>query len=144
MGPFRDPNSKPDWAQLTRLGGDRVANLFEELRRRMGVVEGLTEDLYFAGPEEGWAPRYTVGGETVAVAHIRPASLGATLWMGRHVPDKRAHGTVSRDEQGNYILRVELQTRAAVAAFARTLIQTCKQSARRAKIVGPQNADKGM
>jgi hypothetical protein len=144
MAPFRDPESKPDWAQLTRWGGNRVANLFEELRRRIGVVEGLIEDLHFAGPEEGWVPRYSVGGETIAIAHIRPASLAATLWLGSHRPEMRKNATLGRDGQGKSILCVDLNTRAAVAYFARILIRTCGWSARWSRKAGRQGADKGL
>lgn len=140
--PFRHPDVKPDWAQLTRLGGDRVAILFEELRRRVGVIDGLVEDLHFVGPEDGWVPRYSVNGETVAFTHIGPGRLEATLHVAgcpagasqRAVPPAPLPGSAMRrltdDEHSNALLRAELRTHAAVEAFARMLIRTCKRPKR--------------
>lgn len=79
--PFRHPDVKPDWAQLTRLGGDRVAILFEELRRRVGVIDALVEDLHFAGAEEGWMPRYRQGDRVLFTVRLLPGSLEVTLRM---------------------------------------------------------------
>lgn len=118
--PFCDPNVKPDWAQLTRLGGDRVAILFEELRRRIGAIGGLTEDLHFASPEEGWVPRYSLDGETIAHAHIGPGSLEATLGLAGEKEEK--------EKTGGRSARHRLDSRAAVASFARRMVRACRRS----------------
>jgi hypothetical protein len=79
---LRNPEAKPTWAQLSRLGGDRVAILFEDLRKRIGAIDGLVEDLHFAGREEGWVPRYTVGRRELFRARILPGTLEATVRLG--------------------------------------------------------------
>lgn len=87
---LKDQTRKPDWAQLTRLAGDRAAILFEELRRRVGAIDGLVEDLFYYGPEKasgteqvywGWAPRYRVGETTLFSVAIRPAVLEAAVTL---------------------------------------------------------------
>jgi hypothetical protein len=107
----RDPEVKPTWAQLTRLGGDRVAILFEDLRRRIGVIDGLIEDLYFAGCEEGWVPRYRLGGETVALIRISSRRLAGVLCAG-----------IAGERAGSEKARVRLSSHASVSKFARQII----------------------
>ena len=77
--PFRNPSAKPQWAQLTRLGGDRVAILFEDLRKRISGISGLVEELHFSGPEDGWLPRYRVGDRVLLTVQILPGSLTAQV-----------------------------------------------------------------
>jgi len=77
--PFRDPHTKPQWAQLTRLGGDHVAILFEDLRTQISGIIGLVEELHFSGPEEGWLPRYRVGHQVLLTVQILPGSLTAVV-----------------------------------------------------------------
>ncbi len=118
--PFCDPNVKPDWAQLTRLGGDRVAILFEELRRRIGAIDGLIEDLHFASQDEGWVPRYSLDGVTIAHAHIGPGSLEVTLCLaGKVEVEEKIRGRAARHR---------LDSRAAVTLFARLMIRACRRS----------------
>ena len=118
--PFCDPKVRPDWAQLTRLGGDRVAILFEELRRRFGAIDGLIEDLHFASQEDGWVPRYSLDGVAVARVYVGSGSLEATAVLSRD--DKgggKARGRSARHR---------LDTRAAMASFARLIIRSCRRS----------------
>ena len=77
--PFRDAGAKPQWAQLTRLGGDRVAILFEDLRSQISGINGLVEELYFNGPEEGWLPRYRVGDQVLLTVQVLPGCLTAMI-----------------------------------------------------------------
>lgn len=79
LNPFRDPAAQPQWAALSRLGGDRAAILFEELRRMLAEIDGLQEELFYHGPETGWAPRYCVGSHILFSAHIGPGRLGVTM-----------------------------------------------------------------
>jgi len=76
---FRDAQAKPDWAQFTRLGGDRVAILFEELRTQISAISGLVEELYFCGPDQGWGPRYRLGDKVLLKVQIAPGYLAATV-----------------------------------------------------------------
>ncbi|HKS94936.1 MAG TPA: hypothetical protein VJV74_02260 [Terriglobia bacterium] len=85
IGDFlKDPKRQPDWAQLTRLGGDRVALLFEELRRRVSVIDGLVEELIYQGPEPGWTPRYRCGETSLFSVIVRPGTLEAVATLDRH------------------------------------------------------------
>jgi hypothetical protein len=77
--PFHDPDRRPDWAQLTRLGGDRAAILFEQLRAQVADIGGLVEGLHYGGPELGWTPRYMLGATTLFTAHIFPGRLEASI-----------------------------------------------------------------
>ena len=79
QNPFRNERAMPDWAQFTRLGGDRVAILFEELRTRISSISGLIEELHYCGPEEGWLPRYRVDGRVLLKVQIWPGELSATI-----------------------------------------------------------------
>ena len=79
LNPFNDPATKPQWAQLTRLGGDRVAILFEELRRQIAKIDGIIESLSYLGPEEGWAAEYRADGTTLFTVRILPGVLEATM-----------------------------------------------------------------
>jgi hypothetical protein len=84
IGDFlKDPACRPDWAQLTRLAGDRAAILFEELRRRVGVIDGLIEELVYEGPELGWTPHYRCGEASLLSAIIRPGVLAAVATLDR-------------------------------------------------------------
>ncbi len=88
QNPFRNPEAKPDWAKLTRLAGDRAAILFEELRRRLGRIEGIQEDLHYYGPDIGWAPRYRVRGDALFTAHILPGRLETTIGLESPLREK--------------------------------------------------------
>ncbi len=79
QNPFRNPHARPDWAQFTRLAGDRAAILFEELRAAIGDVEGLREDIHFVSEEVGWAPRYRLGEVTLFIVRVLPGSLEAVM-----------------------------------------------------------------
>ena len=70
------------WAQLTRLAGDRAAILFEDLRRRVGTIAGLVEELHYDSVAQCWTPRYRLGEEVLFTAHILPAALEATVTLG--------------------------------------------------------------
>jgi hypothetical protein len=73
--PFHDPSRKPQWAQLSRLGGDRVAILFKELRQSLGRIDGIVERLSFAGDEDGWVVQYCAGNTELFTARISPGLL---------------------------------------------------------------------
>ncbi len=80
---FRDPHARPEWAQFTRLAGDRAAILFEELRAAISDIEGLREDMHFVSEETGWAPRYRLGEVTLFIVRVLPGSLEAVMELER-------------------------------------------------------------
>ena len=79
QNPFRDPNAPQSRAQSTRLAGDRVSILFDELRAQLGKIEALQEELYFGGVEWGWVPRYRLDDRVLFTAHIFAGALEAKL-----------------------------------------------------------------
>src|SRR5579872_1139120 len=79
FNPFNDPATKPQWAQLTRLGGDRVAILFEDLRCQIAKIDGVIESLRYSGPEEGWVAEYCADGTALFTARIFPGVLEVTM-----------------------------------------------------------------
>ena len=83
--------------------------LLEEMRRRLGGIDGLIEDTHFAGAAAGWVLRYTLDGAALAQVEISPGKLTATL----------AADSKSRP----------LATRAGVVKFARQAIRASKSHA---------------
>lgn len=82
IGDFlRDPQRPPEWAQLTRLAGDRAAILFEELRRRASAIDGLVEELIYQGPDVGWTPHYRCAATSLFSVLIRPGVLEAVVTL---------------------------------------------------------------
>ena len=79
--PFFGSKLKTSWAKLARRGGDRVAILLEDLRKRISVIDGLTEEMAFIEEEKGWAPTYNLEGKTLFSAHVGAASLEVELRM---------------------------------------------------------------
>jgi len=128
--PFRDPARSPDWAQLTRLAGDRAAILFEHLRAQVGSIDGLIEDLHYAGPEVGWTPRYRLGETTLFIAHIFPGMLEASIEVDSSACEKllaspktgaafKAALRRARTKGQPRMVRVPLPTRDDIRTFAR-------------------------
>ncbi len=134
IGDFlKDPARKPDWAQLTRLAGDHAAILFEELRRRIGMIDGLVEELVYEGPDLGWRPRYRLGEATLFSVTIRPGVLEVALPLdaalrervlksprvARFIKQVIESGQAEGDAMG---LAMRLATLAQVRAFARVVL----------------------
>ncbi len=69
------PAKRPEWARMIRLGGDRVAVLFEELRKSVRKVDGIVERLHYSGREAGWLVQYGVGGVELLTTRISPGLL---------------------------------------------------------------------
>jgi len=124
--PFYDPSTKPQWGQLSRLGGDRVAILFKELRTSLGKIEGIIERLYFSGVEDGWVVRYCIGNTELFTARISPGSLEVKLpsdFAGPEKPFKipqlsaALKGAVQNSPSGNST-RICVRNRAMVHSFS--------------------------
>lgn len=79
LSPVRGPAKKPKWAQLIRLGGDRVAILFGELRKAVGPVDGIVEGLHYSASEARWVVRYSAGGAELFSVQISPGLLEARV-----------------------------------------------------------------
>jgi Protein of unknown function (DUF3788) len=78
----RGPAKKPGWAQLVRLGGDRVAILFDELRKSVGRIDGVVERLHYSQPEGRWLVQYQAGGVELFTVRISPGLLEAGILLG--------------------------------------------------------------
>jgi hypothetical protein len=138
QNPFRNAAVRPDWAQLTRLGGDRVAILFEELRTSISGIDGLIEELHYFGPGEGWLPRYRVDDQIILKVLILPGNLSAMLEFNE--PDfikllnsakvagkvKAWLGTASIRE-GIALLRVRLASRTDICSLGNFLIRVSRE-----------------
>jgi len=131
------------WAQLTRLAGDRAAILFEDLRRRVGTIAGLVEELHYDSVAQCWTPRYRLGEEVLFTAHILPAALEATVTLGAGerislLGLRRLSSTVKQlirqapIVEGQVSVRVCLNSWVAVRAFSNLVIMKCKLSSRSA------------
>lgn len=77
------PAKKPEWAQMIRLGGDRVAILLEELRKAAGKVDGIVEVVLFSGKRGGWVVQYEVESSELFTAHIAPGVLEVVIPLSR-------------------------------------------------------------
>ncbi len=129
--PFRDPATKPDWADYTRLGGDRVAVLFEELRAAVGGIDGIIEDIHYLDAETGWVPRYRVGDTVLFVVHISPGQLAATMEVTNDQRERLLAAPLGAElksiiraapsERGIAVVRTPLASSAAVRGFARAV-----------------------
>ena len=130
------------WAQLTRLAGDRAAILFEDLRRRVGNIAGLVEELHYDGVAQCWTPRYRLGEEVLFTAHILPAALEATLTLaaGERISLLGLRRLSSTMKQlirqaplvgGQVSVRVRLNSRVAVRAFASLVVTRCRHTTER-------------
>lgn len=71
----RGPARKPGWAQLIRLGGDRVAILLGELRKSVGKIDGIVERLRYSADEARWVVQYEVGSVPLFTVRIMPGLL---------------------------------------------------------------------
>jgi len=139
--PFRDPHAKPRWAELTRLAGDRAAILFEDLRRRLAGIEGVQEELFYAGPEDGWLARYKTGEQLLFSAHILPGALEASLEVEAPLRDrvlaspgvaagiKEALRRAALAPRGK--VRLRLSSAALVRSFARLVLMKSRFDNRR-------------
>jgi hypothetical protein len=127
--PFRDPAARPAWAQLTRLAGDRAAILFEELRRQLGRIDGVQEELHYDGAGRGWVPRYRVKENILCAVQISPGLLEARIELESALREKllawpRVSGEIKRTLRGAALdmgiasLRLRLRNRSDVRSLA--------------------------
>src|SRR5579875_2910994 len=79
MNLVRGPARRPEWAQMIRLGGDRVAVLFNELRKSVGKIDGIIERLHYSAEENRWVVKYSIDGLELFTARIFPGSLEAEM-----------------------------------------------------------------
>jgi hypothetical protein len=137
--PFSNPERPPEWAQLSRLAGDRAAVRFEELREQISNIEGLVEELQWFGPELGWMPRYRVGSKTLFAVSIMPGTLEASLELdsagcecalaARRVPAALKSAIRAAAEVSDpAIVRLKLTNKASVRAIA-SLVHFLSKSA---------------
>ncbi|HLY59948.1 MAG TPA: hypothetical protein VKV95_04210 [Terriglobia bacterium] len=134
QNPFRDVNAKPEWAQLTRLGGDRVAILFEDLRTRISGISGLVEELHFCGPEDGWLPRYRVGDQVLLTVEVLPGNLTASVELPESLAKRLLNSPTGAGRiktwlravairEGIALLRVRLSSRTDTCSLATLVLK---------------------
>ena len=134
QNPFRDVKTKPEWAQLTRLGGDRVAILFEELRREISGIDGLVEELHFNGTQDGWLPRYRVGDQVLLRVQILPGNLTAILELEESLAKRLLNSPTEAGRiktwlravairEGIALLRVRLSSRTDASSLATLVLK---------------------
>ncbi len=142
QNPFQGPHAKPDWAQLTRLAGDRATILFEDLRRRVSKITGLQEELHYYGPGWGWAPRYHVGERTLLTVHVLPGRLEATVALegplrerlltsprvAAGIKEAIRHASI---DNGTVHVRVRLSSRSDIRSLASLVLMKSKLLATR-------------
>jgi hypothetical protein len=125
----RGAATKAEWAQLIRLGGDRVAILFDELRMSVGGIDGLVQRLHYSDVEERWVVRYEVGDAELFTVRISPGVLEASLTLSwPEVESLLQNRTVSKNvrdviqngarEAGSSSARFLLRDRRTVRSFA--------------------------
>jgi hypothetical protein len=147
--PVTASHTNQQWAQLTRLAGDRAAILFEDLRTRVSVIAGLVEELHYDGVAERWTPRYRVGEEVLFTAHILPAALEAALTLdpGERLSllgSRRLSSTIKHLIQqtpvveGQVSVRVRLNSRAAVGAFSTLVAMKSKLASKRLRVTSDE------
>ncbi len=125
----RGPAKAPEWAQLIRLGGDRVAILFGELRKAVGQIEGIIERLHYSSSEARWVVKYCAGGTELFTVRISPRLLVADMPLSRLQAEtllgaRGLSGTINKAirseawEAGSELLRLPLTNRRLVRSFA--------------------------
>lgn len=128
--PLHAAHAQPQWAQLTRLAGDRAATLFEELRQRVSRIGGLAEELHYE-PQSGWEPRYLMGGLKLFSVSIRPGLLEVTLPLDETLRQRLLAAPRVRAEIKKALEKIEnpaseltlpLSDRAAVRAFSKLVL----------------------
>ena len=124
----RGATAKAGWAQLIRLGGDRVAILFDELRKSIGRIEGVFQRLHYSAREERWVVQYRVEDAELFTVRISPGVLDARMVLSRSeverllqnrnlnesVKDVIHHGASGA---GSSSVRFQLGDRRAVRSF---------------------------
>lgn len=125
----RGPATQPGWAQLIRLGGDRVAILVDELRKSVGRIDGVVQRMHYSATEENWVIRYEVGGAELFTVRISPGVLEANVALIRPEVErllqnptlsKSVRGVIQNgaSEEGTNSIRFLLRDRSMVRSFA--------------------------
>lgn len=140
----RGPAKKPEWANLIRQGGDRVAVLFEEMRKSLGKVEGIVERLHYAEKDARWVVQYKVGNRELCAVRISPGLLEAEIVLRQEDSDKLSRSlkpggqdaVVARPgETGLSSVRVRLKDRRTVRLIARLVAVQSKLVSKTTKAV---------
>ncbi len=139
--PFFGSSEKANWARLTRLGGDRVSILLDHLRKRVGVIEGLSEEVIFDAPGEGADASYRVGEEPLFTAHVAAGALEVsmcldaaereTLLASRKISPAMRRGLLARrEEAGKYAIRFAVKGPADVGSIVKSIVRRSRTTVR--------------
>ncbi len=126
------------WAALARLGGDRVALLFEDLRRALGRIDSLVEALHYDEKSRRWLPRYSLAGQVILTVSVLPGILEAELqldpkleWRLLRTKVEAEARIVARGER-SVMLRISSRRHAlAVARLVRAMSKISSQPAQK-------------
>ena len=114
---------------MIRLGGDRVAILFEELRKAVGKVDGIVERLDYSASEDRWVVQYCAGGTELFTVRISAGLLEAGMGISRSEAEillgtHNLSGTIKdavrkgASGTGSNFLKLPLTDRRRVRSFA--------------------------
>lgn len=126
--PIQGPATRPEWAQTIRRGGDAVSVLVQSLRREVGRMEGLSEEL--ARDEDGWNPRYRMGEHVLFRMRITPGVLEVLMSLDAGTRDALLRsprlGAAMKQavreavpEGAGLLVRLRLTSQAAASRFAK-------------------------
>jgi hypothetical protein len=140
--PFRGPARQSDWAQTTRLAGDRAAILLADLRRRVAGIDGLAEELQSCGGKPGWELRYRLSETTLFDVLVLPGRLEATIGLepasverllgSLRVSQEIKQAIASAEQAGEHHVRFPLASATAVRFFSRLVLAKARSLTRAA------------
>jgi hypothetical protein len=103
----------------------------------VGTIAGLVEELHYDAGAERWMPHYRLGENVLFTAHVLPAALEATVALdpgerisllgSRRLSSAMKH--IIRNTpmvDGQVLVRVRLNSRAAVGAFSNLVAMKSK------------------
>jgi hypothetical protein len=117
---FSGPARSPEWATLTRLAGDRAGILLQQLRRGIGRIAGLQEEIICPVAVNSWELRYCIGKEILFSLYVRPASLEAVFTIESSLRDTFFRSPLAKQVQVNDA------SLTGGPAFVRALLRTQK------------------
>ncbi len=131
--PFFGQTQKAGWARLVRVGGDRVSILLDHLRKRVGVIEGLAEEVTFDGEGKGAAAAYSVADRPMFTAHVAAGALEISVRLDGRERDAllaskklgaamRRMLETARVEAGHCAIRFAVRTPADVGSIAKLIV----------------------
>ena len=137
--PFFGQTQKAGWARLARVGGDRVSMLLDHLRKRVGVIEGLAEEVTFDSAGRGAGAAYSLGDKPLFVAHELPGALEVSVPLDEPERDSllasKKISTAMRqaieaadEEAGRYVVRFSVRSTTDVGSVAKWVVRRSRDT----------------